>query len=185
MMAACCPCLFPEAERKGKTMQPRVLHKERSSWSWWVHLLVWGGVAIAAGAGFANAENVTDPDFLPTIGIPVAIAGLIPLFFYGLFGYLSAQVTEAGISLRWGPVGWIRKFIPFETITKAEAVTYSPLMEFGGWGIRMRGKKRAWTVRGNRAVRMELTDGKVFYLGSDRPERFAEWIRSAERMKKA
>jgi hypothetical protein len=166
-------------------MQPRVLHKERTSWSWWVHLLIWGGVAIAASAGLARAGDVTNPDFLPTIATPIAIAALIPLVFYGLVGYLSAQVTEAGIRMRWGPLGWIRKFIPFDTIMKAEAVTYSPLMEFGGWGIRIRRNKRAWTVRGNRAVRMELTNGKVFYLGSDRPERFAEWIRSVERKKKA
>jgi hypothetical protein len=177
--------VFLEVERKGKTMEPRVLHKERTSWSWWVHLLIWGGVAIAAGAGLSNVRGFSDPDFLPTMATPIGIAALIPLFFYGLFGYLSAQVTEAGIRLKWGPLGWIKKFIPFDTITKAEAVTYSPLMEFGGWGIRMRGKKRAWTVRGNRAVRMELTDGKIFYLGSERPERFAEWIRSMERKKEA
>jgi hypothetical protein len=123
-------------------------------------------------------------EFLRTMAAPVGIAALIVFLFYGLFGYLLAQVTEAGIKLRWGPLGWIKKFIPFSNIEKAEAATYSPLMEFGGWGIRMRGKKRAWTVRGNRAVRMELTDGKIFYLGSDRPERFAEWIRSTERKRK-
>jgi hypothetical protein len=100
-----------------------------------------------------------------------------------VFGFLEAEIHQDGIRVRWGPFGLIQKFLPFETITKAEAVTYSPLMEFGGWGIRFRGKKRAWTVRGNRAVRMELTSGKIFYLGSDRPERIAEWIRRTERKK--
>jgi len=167
--------IVPETQLKGKTMRPRVLYKERTIWSWWVHLLIWSGIAIAVGAGLASGGTVG------TLAAPLGIAAVIPVLFYGLFGHLATEVTEEGIRLKWGPLGWIKKSISFESITKAEAVTYSSLIEFGGWGIRMRGKKRAWTVRGNRAVRMELADGKIFYLGSDRPERIAEWIRSAER----
>ena len=60
----------------------------------------------------------------------------------------------------------------------ARAVTYSPLTEFGGWGIRWSAKgKTAWTTRGNRALRLELADGKVLYVGSDRPERILPFVR--------
>ncbi len=61
----------------------------------------------------------------------------------------------------------------------AEAVTYSPLGDFGGWGIRMGGnKKKAWTVKGNRALVLELKDGTRFYLGSEKPERILSWVTS-------
>jgi hypothetical protein len=81
--------------------------------------------------------------------------------------------------MRWGLAEVVRKKIPFQEIRELEAVTYSPLGEFGGWGIRVgANKKKAWNIRGNRAVLMHLTDGARFYLGSDRPERMVEWIRS-------
>jgi len=83
------------------------------------------------------------------------------------------------VEATWGISEVIRKTIPFREIRRAEAVTYSPLGEFGGWGIRAgMGGKRAWTVRGNRAVRLHLLDGTFFYLGSRRPGRLLSWIQS-------
>ena len=165
-------------------MRPRVLYKERTGFAWWVHLLVLGCVVIGAGSILAGAEGgPVGIDLLWTMAAPLSVVVLVPVLFYGIFGSLYTQVSEAGIHLNWGPFGLIKKFIPMDSITKAEAVTYRPLAEFGGWGIRGMGKKKAWTTRGNRAVRMELRDGKLFYLGSDKPERIAEWIRSAGRKK--
>lgn len=167
-------------------MRRRVLFEERSAWPWWVHLLILGAVgaclwtslkALALG-GLGSPGS--GPAWLSalTAGFGVVLmAG-----FYLLMGDLRTRVKLDGVYVSFGRLGLIRKRIPFEEIEEARALTYSPLLEFGGWGIRM-GKERklAWTVRGNRAVRMDLTNGKVFYLGSDRPERLVEWIRSARR----
>jgi hypothetical protein len=80
----------------------------------------------------------------------------------------------------FGRLQWIQKHIPFSEIVDLDPVTYSPLREFGGWGIRFGfGGKRAWTIRGNRAVRLKLRNGKLFYLGSQDPEGLAEQIRMA------
>jgi hypothetical protein len=165
-------------------MRPRVLYKERTSFAWWAHVLVWGCVVIGGGSVLTGAKGGPGgPELLWTLAAPLGLVALVPLLFYGVFGALSTEVSEAGLDLKWVPFSLIKKFIPLDSITKAEAVTYRPLAEFGGWGIRGMGEKKAWTVRGNRAVRMELVGGNVFYLGSDRPERIAEWIRSAGRKK--
>ncbi len=89
-------------------------------------------------------------------------------------------MTEGDLDIRWGFAEIIRKKIPFGEIEGAEAVTYSPLADFGGWGIRWGGKKKlAWTVRGNRALLLHLRDGTRFFLGSDKPERIVPWVASA------
>jgi hypothetical protein len=109
---------------------------------------------------------------------PLALGLVIPLGFYGFFGELRTRITDTGIFLAWGAAELVRKEIPFSRIRSAKAVTYSPLFEFGGWGIRWGTKgKRAWTARGDRALRLELTDGTFFYVGSDRPERMVPWVR--------
>ena len=96
---------------------------------------------------------------------------------YVFMGQLRTRITQDGIDIRWGFLEVIKKKIPFSDIEKAEAVTYSPIGEFGGWGIRMGGKKkRAWTIRGNRALLLHLKDGTRFYLGSDKPERMLQWV---------
>jgi hypothetical protein len=109
-----------------------------------------------------------------------------PTVIYLFLGQLRVRVTDDGVEAAWGLSELIRKTIPYREIQRIEAVTYSPLTELGGWGIRAgMGGKRGWTVRGNRALRLHLTDGTLFYLGSQRPERLLSWIQSVGKGKMA
>ncbi|MFC1660253.1 hypothetical protein ACFL3S_02145 [Gemmatimonadota bacterium] len=164
-------------------MKARIHYEERSGWTWWVHLAVWSCsiaavfpiVELSRGnvGGGEGAMSVWYAAWLLLLGLG------LPLTIYTLMGQLRARVNSEGVEVAWGLAELVRKRIPFEEVEEVEAVTYSPLGEFGGWGIRMGGhKKKAWNIRGNRAVLLHLTDGTRFYLGSDRPERMVEWIRS-------
>jgi len=121
-----------------------------------------GGEPGAALSGLAGAA-----------GLLLALA-----LFLLLFGRLHVQVTRTSLLVGFGYLPLIQKLVLFDEITDIEPVTYSPLREFGGWGIRWgrRGKK-AWTARGNRALRLTLTDGTLLYVGSDDPERLAARMR--------
>jgi len=162
-------------------MQSRVEYEERSGWSWWVHLMllgvlvavVWPVADAAGGGGGEGGASATG-----SAAVLRLLLGLgIPLLFYTFVGQLRTRVRPEGVELSWGLAGVIRKTIPFEEIQAVEAVTYSPLKEFGGWGLRFGGRgKQAWTTRGNRAAVLTLANGTRFYLGSDRPERVIQWI---------
>lgn len=165
-------------------MKTRTIYEERSGWPWWVHPLIWLTFLAALFPLLELAKgNVGSGEG----AMPVGVAALclffgfgLPLLFYFLMGQLRTRVTSEGIDIRWGFAEVIKKSIPFGKIEGVEAVTYSPIREFGGWGIRMGGnKKKAWTVRGNRAVLLLLSDGTRFYLGSDKPERILQWLTSA------
>jgi hypothetical protein len=165
-------------------MKTRILYSERSGWAWWAHLLI-GLTFIAAViplvelargnvGGWEGAMPVWEAILLLSIGFG------LPGTIYALMGQLKTRVTQEGLDIRWGFLEVIRKKIPFRDVESAEAVTYSPMGEFGGWGIRVGGKKKkAWTTRGNRALLVHLKDGTRFYLGSDRPERILQWVTSA------
>ena len=102
-----------------------------------------------------------------------------PLTFYGLMGQLRTRILDDGVLVVWGVAEVIKKKVPFGDIHEVEPVTYSPIGEFGGWGIRFgSGKKRAWTVSGDQAARLHLEDGIQLYIGSRHPSRLAERIRS-------
>ena len=68
------------------------------------------------GAGHCNLRR---PDGrwggrrIPALAAPVGISLSIPLLFYGVFGFLNTEVSEAGIRMSWGPLGFIKKIHPF------------------------------------------------------------------------
>ena len=66
----------------------------------------------------------------------LALVGVALLSIPLLFGRLVIQVREAAVEIRFGYLGWPGRVIPLEDIEKTEAITYRPLRQFGGWGIR-------------------------------------------------
>ena len=57
---------------------------------------------------------------------------------------------------------------------RLEVVSYRPLADYGGWGIRSgRDGERVLNARGNRGVRLDLADGSRLLIGSQRPEALA------------
>lgn len=171
-------------------MEARFHYEERTGWAWWAHLL-FSVTFIAAVIPFlemAEGKLWGQGGGMPIWAVILCLTlGLgLPTAIYLLLGQLRVRVTDDGVEAAWGLSEVIRKTIPYREIQRIEAVTYSPLGEFGGWGIRVgTGRKSGWTVRGNRALRLNLTDGTLFYLGSQRPERLLSWIQSVGKGKMA
>jgi hypothetical protein len=67
---------------------------------------------------------------------------------------------------------WFR----WEDILSAEAITYLPLRDYGGWGIRFGPKGKAYNVCGNRGVQLTFTNGSRLMIGSQRAEELAAAI---------
>ena len=92
----------------------------------------------------------------------------LPLLMYTMG--LDTQVKESGVFIRFWP--FQRKWVVFgfDSIQKAEASTYSPLKDYGGWGIRYGRKGKAYNVSGNKGVLLTLADGKNVLIGSKNHE---------------
>lgn len=165
-------------------MRRRPEYEEMSGWPWWVHALwlfvflalLWPVLSPVGRDGGAGGTGLPGP----MVALSLLLGLGLPLLFYSLLGQLRTRVFPDAVEVSWGPLEVVRKRMRLEDVREVESVTYSPLREFGGWGIRAGGnKKRAWNIRGNRAVLLILEDGTRFYLGSERPERAAQWIRAA------
>ena len=48
-------------------------------------------------------------------------------------------------------------------------MAYRPIREYGGWGIRGFGKRRALNMRGDRGVLLIRKDGSTMLIGSQKP----------------
>jgi hypothetical protein len=96
---------------------------------------------------------------------------LISLVFLVLLSVLTLRqttiVADDAVTVRFGP--FYRMRIPFSEIAHAEAVSYRPVREYGGWGIRGLGRKRALNTRGNLGVLVTRADGSTVLIGSQKP----------------
>lgn len=160
-----------------------VVYEETTAWPWWAAGFV--GVAVVGAAATALLDAMRG---LATSRVDVLVRGaliaigilLLGLILRTLFGRLRVVVTRTSVRLTYGYTNLIEKLVTFDEIEDVDPVRYSPIREFGGWGLRYGGgRKRAWTVRGDGAVVLTLDDGVRLYVGTDDPERLAERILTA------
>ncbi len=71
---------------------------------------------------------------------------------------------------------WRDRRIPLGEIKSAKTVTYDPVRDWGGYGIRTTPRGKAYIAGGNRGIRIELIKGGVILIGSERPEELASAI---------
>lgn len=160
---------------------PVRFREEQRFQQWWMWLLI-GIIVVVQWWGFVHQivrgkpwGNRPAPDWMMVILWLLFGIGL-PLLF--LYVKLTVTVTDDAVDIRFRPLA--RRTIPISDIAQAEACTYSPLREYGGWGIRAgRGGKRAYNVSGDRGVELTLTDGRKVMIGSQRPDELAQAIAAA------
>ncbi len=151
-------------------------YREFSAWPGWVELVVWGSLG-ATSLPFVFGWG-TDSGMVGRVVSIAAILGIGVAIRY-IFGGLTALVQETRLFIYMGSIPLVKKSVPFADIVSMESVRYRPIAEFGGWGIRGMGKKKAWTARGNQAVVLTLPNDRLLYVGSDSPGQLEEHIRRA------
>jgi hypothetical protein len=133
-------------------------------------------VAIAGAMGLLVAPSDQMGARLLALLIPIGIAGMLFLGFK-----LVTKVRPGEVEYGF-PLG-LRRTLPREQIARVEVIEYRPLRDFGGWGLRFGRQGMMYNARGNRAVKLNLTNGKVLFIGSQQPEQLASasWHRGRDR----
>lgn len=152
----------------------RPIYKESSQWPGWISIVFWGAILVSL-AGIMISDDIGDRERLLGGVLTGGIGVLVQFLVAGLTVRLYRDKMTVGI----GSSGWFKRSVAYADVASIESVKYSPIREFGGWGIRKgRGGKTAWTARGDQAVVLHLRDGAHLYVGSDNPHRLEERIRT-------
>lgn len=99
----------------------------------------------------------------------VLIGAVLLVLFGTLTLRMQTTVTPEALTVRYGLLGSTR--IALREIARAEAVVYRPVRDYGGWGLRGFGRRRAINVRGDRGVLITRRDGSTLLVGSQQPRR--------------
>jgi hypothetical protein len=109
--------------------------------------------------------------FEETQGFAPWIYVLVGSVFVLLFSLLTLRQTTTvsgdAVTVHYGFLYRVR--IPFSEMAHAEAITYRPVRDYGGWGIRGFGKRRALSARGDQGVLVTRADGSTVLIGSQKP----------------
>lgn len=162
-MKATSPVLFKEVQRFRDVWWIMVLVFGLAALQWWIFLgQIIGGIPM--GNNPAPDAVVLFIWLLGGVGLPV-------LFL--LLG-LEVEVSPNAVIIRFTPL--FTRVIEKREITYVEALTYQPLRQFGGWGIRGWGGRVAYNVRGNQGVELTLYDGRRVLIGTQRAAELAAAI---------
>lgn len=147
---------------------------------WWVMVLI-AGVAALSWWGFIQQIVLGQPwgtnpgpDWM--VWLMWLLMGIgFPIAFWIMRLEVSVYPTHVGI--RYVPM--LSREIAMDEISAVVARDYKALREYGGWGVRGLGSKRAYNVKGNAGVELTLSEGRKVMLGSQRAPELALAIETA------
>jgi hypothetical protein len=151
------------------TLQPAaVVYREEQYFDWRIYSFIALGEMLT-GLGLARGR-VWSFEF----GLGLALGLLLLMIVIILLLHMTTEVTPTNLRVWFGWTPTYRRMVPIDTVRSVEVVTYRPIADYGFWGIRSgQDGERALIARGNRGVRLELTDGSKLLIGSQKPELLA------------
>lgn len=162
--------------RHHRTTPFRQVQRPRQLWITAVILgigaLMWYTFIMQIGFGRTIGTNPM-PDSMAVVFWLVFGVGF-PVMWW--FSRLIVVVDDNHVLVSYMPFLW--REIPYAVIREARPLTYQPVAEFGGWGIRMWFNRRrvAYSVSGNQGVELILSDDRTVVIGSQEPQALANAI---------
>ena len=111
----------------------------------------------------------------------IFVGVLFPLFMASL--RLVTEVRSDGLYVRFYPLHRSWRSFSFASIRSCDILTYRPIRDYGGWGIRYGLKGTAYNVSGDRGVLIGFMDGGKLMIGSQKPEELGAAISSGLRVR--
>jgi hypothetical protein len=156
------------------TLQPATaLFREEQYFDWRVYALI-ASVEGLTALGLLH-RNAWSSELI--LGLVIGTVLLMSLAIFML--RMTTEVTPTDVRVWFGGVPIYRRVVPLGDIRRIEPTSFRPIADYGFWGVRSsRDGERALIARGTRGVRLELVDGSLLVIGSQRSEELAQALQS-------
>jgi hypothetical protein len=157
-----------------------VVYREEQNFDWRVYasvafceLLAWCLIAWYLRRSAPGHVAVGEFHGLPTSWLATLLLAATTVFLLALLR-MTTEVSPTDVHVWFGWVPIYRRRLAAASIQRIEVVTYRPIHDHWGWGIRIGPDgERVLSARGSRGVRLELLDGTRLLIGSQQPEALA------------
>jgi hypothetical protein len=169
-------------------MDKEILFSERQRFKqWWLWLILLGvnglflfGVysQVIEGQQFGG-NPMSNEGLLIATGLTIALTILFVNF------RLDTTIKMDGVYVRFFPFHLKFKHFAWDKLTKSFVRQYSPLTEYGGWGLRfgLFGKGTAFNVSGDKGLQLEFADNKKLLIGTNKPDELTETLTKIGQLK--
>lgn len=164
-----------------------ILYRERQRFrQFWLWVIILGAAAIF-WAGFVSQVMMGHTfgsrpvSSVQLVVLVILFAVGLPYFFYRMS--LTTEVLPGELRVRFWPFHLRPVKIPLHSIREYERLTYNPILDYGGWGIRWGLKGKAYNVSGNKGVKLYFYNHKPLLIGSQRPEELYQAIERGKQLK--
>jgi hypothetical protein len=104
---------------------------------------------------------------LGVIAMTMAMLGSLKLY---------TRLDAEGVHFRMKPFHFREQTIRWNEIDQVHVRKYSPILEYGGWGIRFGRNGKAFNVRGDYGIQIVKKNGKRVLIGTQRPDEVARHL---------
>ena len=169
-------------------MNNEILFKESQRFKqWWLWLILLGFNILFLFGVFKQVieEQWFGDNPMSNEGLITATVLTIIITILFVNYRLDTKIKTDGIYVRFFPFHIKFKHYTWDKLTKSFVRQYSPLMEYGGWGLRLGlfGNGKAFNVSGDKGLQLEFTDTKKLLIGTNRPEELSETLNNIGQLK--
>lgn len=135
---------------------------EEQKFSEWFSVI---GIILFLVLFFALKNELSNPVLLLVLA-----SSVLPILLL-LLTKLKTTINHKGIEISFLPLIKKKHFTWSNDIVHAEVIKYSPIKDYGGWGLRKSFKNgTAYNVKGNQGVKLLLSNKKSLLIGTQKPE---------------
>jgi hypothetical protein len=163
-------------------MEAKIFFTEQQRFKqWWLWLILLISAAIPF-YGIYEQLQAPEPFSDPEKNTGIILSGIIMLPVIALFFLLrlETKITDAGISACFFPFHLKTLHFSWAEIEQVYVREYSPISEFGGWGLRYGMDGKAYNVSGNQGIQIVFKNGKKLLIGTNKPEEAAHALKQLQ-----
>ncbi len=170
-------------------MNSPILFSEKQyfkQWWLWLILLTVNGLIIfdiiwqvLLGNTFSD-KPIGNTELLILGGVTVGVTLLL------LLSNLETKISTDGIAVRFFPLHFKFRQFSWDQLASAHVRQYSPLAEYGGWGLRysISGHGKAYNISGKQGLQLEFTNGKKLLIGTKKAAELEQVLMRIKELKR-
>ncbi|MCY0967482.1 hypothetical protein [Chryseobacterium wangxinyae] len=147
------------------------IQRFRQWWLWLILIFILG----------ITIYNIIDNHEYFSTGELIASAAVTAIVFILFFMIkLETKIDDLGIQVRFFPFHLQYRYFPWKKIKKVSIRSYSPITEYGGWGLRfgMFGRGKAYNISGNIGLQLVFKDGKKLLIGTQKSVEMKQFLKN-------
>ena len=151
-------------------------YEKQSFRKWWLWFLNIIFLVYMIYNAFENHAYFSISELVISIAVPIL------LIILSFVMRLETKIDELGIRVKLFPFHIQFKYFPWRDIQKVYIRSYSPILEYGGWGLRFGffGNGKAYNISGNMGLQIVFKNQKKLLIGTKKSEEMKKILEEIE-----